>query len=366
MWLSILKYSGLLIAAISSVWGITTDVSIEVDGKKKLSKEGYVAVILVGLGFLISVISTIVEDRMESDAREARLREDIRRTNKIILSGQPITSLYFSWQFNDVSREGLDLIWRGDTTSMGEIGREQQGGVRGPSQNGPAFRRNSLYPFIKMLFRNTADNEAEQFVMLISFDRDQTTVMPMAYLMDTATIEGKVASDYSRDGKFPVGVETVSSNEASFQGYGNSRYNYPQISYEKDTVYIDWYLDPVTFADSYNTQVTDMSPSAYFPDTLKVALLYDFETLPFESENFALAPDYIFWDDVGGVEPVSSIDTLAIQADLLKRSSLYFTPNALRDQTVSYRFLEYFAQPVVEKDVGEAVACNALVLVFVR
>lgn len=367
MLLTILKYAGLLIAAISSVWGITTDTSKEVDGKKVLTRHGKISILLVCLGFLISVASSVTEDYQNAKERQTRIQEDIQRTNKIILAGQIVTSLKFLWKFGNMSSSSVNIVKRGDSIASKMIMDYQQGGVRGPSQNGPAYRYNSLYPFIKSITRGVYDNYPESLLVLISIDNNHNAILPLGFLRDSLSfLNGLNTSELSDSIKYPVGVETNSMNDMAFEGHGRTDVNFPTISNRGSSIQIEWNLDPITFHNSFNRQIDYVNPSALFADTIEIALLLDFDRVPFPSTNFAISPEYAIWEYEFEAEPDQTLDTAKIQKGVLSQSSLHFTPNNLNDQTAEYSFLRYTYHPAYEKETGEAPACNVITLYYVK
>lgn len=361
MLLTILKYSGIIIAAISSVWGIKAEVTKEVRGRRVLTREGYISVLLTVFGFVVTIVSTIVEDYQNAIDQENAIQADIRKTNRIILSGQPLTSVKFRWDFNSVESHVLDIVRKGDSTARQDIMEEQ--GERGASQNGPWFRYHKLYPFINTLVSDTVGKTTRPFVMLISLDNNQHAVLPIGFLTDSTTMRG-ISIDATNQ-SMPVGVETESSIAAGFHGFGDAMNNHPGISARADTVTIGWDLNPYTFSNAVNKQISSINPTANLPDTLKIMLLFAFKELPFSSVNFSLSPRYSIWetdpdDSYLNESPANSI----INNSLLKGSSIELTPNDLRGQTVYYNFVNAYVKNITDRDFGEAIPCKAVVLLY--
>ncbi len=66
--LTILKYTGLIMASVSSMWGITHDFKTKDDKGVHITKEGRLAIFFTILGLLISAGSTYMADRKEHQA----------------------------------------------------------------------------------------------------------------------------------------------------------------------------------------------------------------------------------------------------------------------------------------------------------
>ena len=111
MLLMIFKYAGLLIASISSVIGTIGEATKIVDGRKIIIRTGRLSLMAIAIGFFISVVSTVIEDVQQSRAEQQAIRRDMERTNKIILSGQPLTSLSFTWTFDQIPSSTRAYVW---------------------------------------------------------------------------------------------------------------------------------------------------------------------------------------------------------------------------------------------------------------
>ena len=121
--LTFLKYAGLVLAALSTVWGTTRELSVKTDTGKTLTRPGYVAVGITVLGLLISVISNVLSDQEARKRREGEIAAEVRRTQRIILASQPLTSLDLEWSFSELrpsvrtqltNAEARELEWQQD------------------------------------------------------------------------------------------------------------------------------------------------------------------------------------------------------------------------------------------------------------
>ncbi|MDX6497864.1 MAG: hypothetical protein QOG23_1124 [Blastocatellia bacterium] len=82
--LSILKYFGLLLATVSTIWGLTHELATKDDsGNRRLTKAGRYSIALVILGLLISLNTTTLEillkQRADDRARAEKLEEQSRK-----------------------------------------------------------------------------------------------------------------------------------------------------------------------------------------------------------------------------------------------------------------------------------------------
>ena len=62
---------------------------------------------------------------------------------------------------------------------------------------------------------------------------------------------------------------------------------------------MQWYLDPTTLAKSINRRNPHIAATAKLPRILKIAILYDVKTLPFQHNNFAVPLATNLWRHVG-------------------------------------------------------------------
>jgi len=98
--LTILKYLGLCLAAVSSIWGITHELTIKTaDNRKRLTKAGIVSILFVVIGLVLSIISEDIGRKHAAQNQFAKVAAEARRTNEITIASQPLTSLKFVLQF---------------------------------------------------------------------------------------------------------------------------------------------------------------------------------------------------------------------------------------------------------------------------
>jgi hypothetical protein len=92
-WLIMLKYAGLALAAASSIW-VTVNVltTTTANGQKELTPAGFVAIGLTILGLVTSIISDDLQRRRTAQISRQQVSAEAKRTNSIIIAGQPLTS----------------------------------------------------------------------------------------------------------------------------------------------------------------------------------------------------------------------------------------------------------------------------------
>jgi len=126
-WLIVLKYMGLALAAGSSVWGTTNDLTTTTsDGQRLLTRAGRISILLTIVGPLLSIIFEDLQRRDPARTQAAQVTAEAQRTNEIILAGQPLTSLSLHLQFASASpalweamTKGKDDMRKNADTSQG-------------------------------------------------------------------------------------------------------------------------------------------------------------------------------------------------------------------------------------------------------
>src|SRR5215471_9166463 len=94
-----LKYTGLVIASLSSAVGIFGEGSRDIGGHRVLTTRGYLSLGLTFFGLLISFLSQMAEARQKTREQKTRALREIERTSQIILAGQLLVSLRVLWTF---------------------------------------------------------------------------------------------------------------------------------------------------------------------------------------------------------------------------------------------------------------------------
>jgi hypothetical protein len=292
-WLIILKYLGLGLAAGSSVWATINVLTVtSPNGRKKLTVAGVISITLTILGLVISVVSEDVQRRQAADSQAARVAAEAKRTNDIIIAGQPLTSLTLTWKFHGLDADLEQQLKDGNDSATTFI--EDQQGERDDQQNGAVFRENVLYPFLVALCRRFTNdpttNDDANVAVLLALDDDQNSVLPFGFL-DSEKPWGGDPGEASKQPS-PPSLEIGSHDQ-----YGNGDLNnWPNLYVDGRTATITWRLDPSTFAKSLNRQNQFIVPTAKAPGVLRIAIIFDIKELPFAAGNFALAEDQNFWN----------------------------------------------------------------------
>ena len=147
--LTFLTHAGLVIAAISSIWGTTHELRVSKDGEKVLSLKGYVAIAFTVLGLLVSIAARIVSDEQAAQTRHKEIQEEIARTNQIIAS-QPLLSLDMEWRFSDLPKSLSAEVRRGLEADIQHHEEAQIGMISGDHAD-DINRALRLFPFLRAL-----------------------------------------------------------------------------------------------------------------------------------------------------------------------------------------------------------------------
>jgi len=236
-------------------------------------------------------------------SRQSVLESNLHHTNEIIVAGQPLTSLSFHLQFDSASPE----LWKTMKEGEDEIDKNNlsvQGGV--PSVPYEAMEYDeALIPLFSYLARvgdgkqPRVDGNSTQangsIVVLIPLDESENAILSFGEINSEVSWstneedESSISAGFLGDGGFQVGNSTpsVTSHLAANGQRGTSRYA------------VHWYLDPTTLAKSINRRNPNIPATAKLPRSLKIAILYDANTLPFQRNNFAVPYATNLWRDVG-------------------------------------------------------------------
>jgi hypothetical protein len=339
-WLIVLKYLGLSLAAGSSVWGTINELTTKtVDGRKQLTTAGAVAIVLTILGLVVSIVSEDMQRREAASSQKAQVAAEAKRTNEIIISGQPLRSLEVDWAFQGLDADLLQKLQKGNDDAVAYI--EDQQGERDSEQNGAVFREHQLYPFLLTVSRRFAGDKAKQtdpnVVVLIALDDDQNSVLPFGFL-------GEAKKWYDGSEKNGKGPNSPSVEVGSHAYYGNDELlSWPNLEVSKSNAVITWRVDPSAFAKSLNRQNEFIVPTASLPSVLRIAVLFDISALPFKAGNFALARDQGFWKFPDDVD--SQNDNFRGKVDLITKnfsSSVRLVPNGSPIIAYSYRLNQVY------------------------
>ena len=345
--LNILKYAGLILATISSIWTATNVVSKEVGGKKMLTSAGRLAIVLTITGLVVSITSNVLEDRLKSQkASEASIQE-FKRTNKIILAGQPLLSLDFRLNCEEVNSNFIKSMELADNNWQHEH-QDQQGEVS--SSKGDAIQRAyGRLPLFMSSLNGNIENEEQHFLLLISLGEGDA-VLSYGYLSDSFKLD-KLSKGILFDDDVWRGVEYGSDIkiwEPYFSGIGSS-------------VQLRWNLNPFTLYSCLHKINPNITITANMPSTIKVAILYDFKSLPFLTEDLTSYNRFIWTEDNTLSHTEENPQPLN---HIYSNSSLALIPNQLLEQASRYNISGVYQKSIIDEEWEETENCKALLLVF--
>jgi hypothetical protein len=301
--LVIVKYLGLCLAAVSSVWGTTRELTVQSpDGKKRLTSPGVVAVVLTIVGLAISILFEDLQRRQTAIEQSQNLAAEAQRTNRIIISAQPLTSLTFSLRLassdgalRQTMLDGAEKISENSYTS-------QAGSLEVPSET-MEYRAN-LIPLLKYLASlaphltqdpdhvNHNSDKTRLMVAIIQLDEAENTVLSFGEIDPAVEWWGESDDSAKLSAGFaPVNGNTRPGRSSPSVGFQGDK---PNVSYE-----LSWALDPITLKNSIDRVVEEIHPTAKLPRIIKIALLHDGTVLPFQKNNFAMPSIEDFWSETG-------------------------------------------------------------------
>jgi len=363
--LNLLKYAGLLLAAVSSIWGTTADVTKKVNGRKRLTRGGYILISLTVFGLMVSIVSNIVEDHLKTIAQEDNIKAELQRTNRIILAGQPLTSLRLKWLFNVDKQFSQEFTSRTDV-EVKEMYNTIQGGYS--AQNiSDIHKECKLFPFVTSCLSDSVTTSYKEFLVLMALDNDENAILSFGNLSDDAKWNG---GPFTFLKKKRLKISGGITFKLDFDQFGNAGReltrpirNEPWLKKEKDSLFVTWELDPSTFQNCVDRQNPNSSLTANLPTIIRIVILYDIENLPFSSDNLALTQGWNVWGDI-------SIDTKETERHCLRMFSKSFVelvPNGLKEQVARYNFKRLYAKkvPSLEPE-DDDLKCGRLMLQFER
>ncbi len=362
--LNITKYTGLFIATSSSIWGATNVVSKDVDGKKKLTKAGKVSIILTISGLLISIASNIIQDQSSSEKAKQAYLNEIKKTNKIILAGQPLTSLDFIMKFDESLCKKFHSYME-ETDS--EVSKEQEDAAQGEmagTQNMAITLSSGLLPLFYASIHDSLPKTAENFLYLIGLDDDQNSVLSYGYLNNDLKLyssvkskKGEILSSTQKE-KISAGI---SLGLPAYQA-GAANISHPSFLKDSSTTSLNWNLDIASLWSCINKQHNEFPLNANLPNVLKIAILYDFSSLPFTSGNIATCANFRIWHGQNRMGE----DGEELKNHIYKNSSIEIVPNHLSDQKVFYKLKNIYQKTVTDPTWDEENICKELLLVYER
>lgn len=263
-WLIVLKFLGLGLAAGSSIWATLNDLTVATpSGRKQLTTPGVVSIVLTIFGLVISIVSEDLQRRQAARSQAAQVVAEAKRTNDIIIAGQPLRSLTLTLAFRGLDLDLVQLLARGKHDATSFI--DEQQGEQDRQQTSAVHRERQLYPFLATLARRfakegPAKNGDANVVVLVAMGDDQNAILPFGFLDEAKPWieESRRTTEIVRN---PLSLEIGSRGDL-----GNSDLlSWPVLDVRKENVTITWRLDPSTFARSVQRQNEFVVPTANLP-----------------------------------------------------------------------------------------------------
>jgi len=230
-------------------------------------------------------------------SKQSVLESNLHHTNEIIVAGQPLTSLAFSWQLTSAS----PALWKSMTAGQEEI-QENNESVQGSIPRVPYEAmeyESALLPLLSHIARlgdkkpaDTADDSrsTNNVLVLIPLDESQNAILSF----------GQIAPDVSWSNE-TAGDKALSSGFLGSRGFqvGNSTPSVtPNLAKRANGVsnyLISWDLDSATLKTAIDRKNSDIQPTAKLPAVLKVVIFYDVTMLPFQKNNFSVPYAINLW-----------------------------------------------------------------------
>ena len=309
------------------------------------------------------------KNNIASARQEAEVAER-KRTNKIILSGQPLAQIEVTWEFHNVHQAVLQLMADADTSIQEDY---ELAYYNVPMRQDDYKFLNAfykLYPFLNLI---SSDKEvdleqeagsSENVIALISLDNSQNSILPIGVLSEKVLGLEETKKSSQFDPLFSGGIKFYEDLDYFWaQTYTDepkikrSRKinDAPVLTAEEDKIIIKWLLDPFTFFNSVDRQNPNITLTANLPTQLKVIILNRIEQLPFNSNNLSSPEECYPWQ----------VDNYKANFETDKFSSSLFSivPNGLNEQAIKYK-LQSLIKYQIQDFWGDDIPCDALMFVF--
>jgi hypothetical protein len=229
-------------------------------------------------------------------SKQSLLENSLRRTNEIIVAGQPLASLSFHWEFASSN----SALWQAMKMGQSEINENSES-----SQGGTPLvpfeiqeYTSALLPLLSYVGRiaqrhppsgdsaenaTGTDNKGESIVALIALDDSQNTILSFGKIGPKASwSDDRAGAALSTGFVLDEGRRKGNSTPSSTVKLA------PKADAGESNYAIDWDLDPETLADAIDRRNAAIPATAKLPSILKVAIFYDDGSLPFRKNNFAV------------------------------------------------------------------------------
>jgi hypothetical protein len=425
LFISILLIIGSLIAGASSLYGLKNKLYTEQEnGKRVLLPSGRLSIALTVVGLLITVLSGILGYQMKQSDEEktailnaqaerdkkvdsllaaqraknlndslrynsdrillkqeleaeeinaknkflfaknsldAQVRET-RQTKQIILSSQLLRSLQLIWTFQDQGHT-LQRLFTHDEKTFDSSARETQSHWHDDEYNSLV-----LWPLLNQVFKNKHQADGTNLI-LIALDDDRNSILSFGnmdenLIWDSSETKGLLKKGLKVSGGITIGYGADYGHEYTRTDTSSNLEPsaFFKMTYDKDALCFNWYLDPAHLPLCVDNQSTGVRPLASMPKTLKIALLYKIKQSPFLSANFS-QPDADAYDRDGYWWQ----HFVKNERPFLHGSTVQLIVNTLGDQVFNYHISDvYYADNLESVSNIGPIPCTALVLEYQR
>lgn len=363
IWLIILKYFGLCLAAGSSIWGTVNELAVkDPHGKRRLTRAGYLAIALTIVGLAISLISEDLRRRDAAAASQAQIVTETKKTNEIIIAGQPLVSLAIRWKFESRNGELSEEMSRGQT-EIRKNAESSQGGVPLVPLDVTEYDW-AVVPLLNYLAslgaKEKSASSGEGKPRKDQSDATIVAIMALDTYPNAVLAFGKIGPDAEwidkkGDAKPAAGVIATEGRRG-----GNSipyvRVELaPNISAKPSIYAVDWDLDAQTLANAVDRANSTIAPTGNIPRVLRIAVLHGGKTIPFRKNNFG-SPLINIWG-----RSASDQKRVAINASRVSKMTLRLVINGLEEFQREYGLLRVYK---VDLDVSDDFDIDMRCIVF--
>lgn len=344
---------GALIATISSIFSATNKLYVEqADGSRKLLPTGYISITLTVCGLLTIFSSGILgyrnakyeaEEKAAKDALKQQQEEEEKRnrrledilsenrillgqklqaeivnahskylmdeskldaqkrelkfTQDIILSGQPLKSVSLSWDFIGLERPFQDYVHekQQEAIEYTDDNDDVFYGLMGPRHSEVFYqikRDYSLYSFFNYLCGTQQEdyNARKPVIVQMSFDEQNSAVLSFGQINKDLADWGR--DDDSETYDFSGAIEYIEDfeNLPNWDEFvrKSRRSESPWLGdLDDNNCRINWNLDPSSLFSAIDMVSSKSFVSSKLPERFRIMVFYDIERLPFEYGNLA-------------------------------------------------------------------------------
>jgi hypothetical protein len=366
MILVVLKYVGLCLAAGSSVWGTIHNLTIDSpDGRRRITKAGFISIGLTILGLVVGVVSEDLQRRQSATEQSNQVTREAKRTNEIIIAAQPLASLFFSLSLRS-SDESLLKQYKDAKQAIQENAETSQGGV--PSVPFDTMEYESeLIPFLRYLAVLSRQGDTSQQITTEQYKSSTQmetvfAILPLDDSANTVLSFGRLENEaqwYDSKSKFQLSTGFLPINSNARPGNSVPHLQVDLNDHGASNYRLTWDLDPVTLENAINRGVEHIRATGKLPPKLEFAIFTGDEILPFGEGNFAESRAVNLWRST-----TSSGEKKKSRANL-PPIVLTIQVNGFTELTYSYRLVAIEQHTLYDREEDEFEISCAL-LRFVR